>query len=90
MHLAIALTLLVPGFQQTGAPLPETGPATIRLVELDGDGWLDRLTLGADGSLAVALNRGARRFEPIAQELPVAFVTDVLAEDLNADGYPDL
>lgn len=85
----LALLLALPVHPQEPSA-PEALPAAVRFVELDGDGMIDRLIVGADGSLAVALNRGARLFEPVVQELPAVLVTEVLAGDLNADGHPDL
>lgn len=91
MYLTLILLALAgPALQQAPSSPTDATPTTIRMVELDGDGWLDRLALGADGSVTVALNRGARLFEPVVQELPNVFVTDVLAADLDADGHPDL
>ncbi len=71
MH-AIPLTLTVVGpsaGNDTKAPVEST-PAAIRVVDLNGDGLLDRLQVGADGALSVALNRGGRQFEEIVQALP--------------------
>ncbi len=71
MH-AITLMLTVVGLSaenDTKAEVEST-PTAIRLVDLNGDGLLDRLQLGADGALSVALNRGNRQFEEIVQALP--------------------
>ena len=65
-------------------------PAPVRMVDVDGDGRLDRLQLGPDGALRVALNLGRREFEPIVQGLPRVDLVDVLAADLNGDGHADL
>ncbi len=62
----------------------------MRLLDLTGDGLLDRLQLGPDGALIVEVNRGARRFHAIHQELPRVEVTAVLAGDLDRDGLIDL
>ena len=68
----------------------ESTPRSIRLIDVDADGQLDRLEFGGDGSLAVALNRGARQFEPVVQDLPPVVVSQVLSADLDGDGHTDL
>ena len=58
-------------------------PASVRMVDANGDGLLDLLENGADGSLAVSLNRGDRRFERVPQELPQVAVSAVLSSTLS-------
>ncbi|MFT7465190.1 MAG: hypothetical protein ACI9EF_003555, partial [Pseudohongiellaceae bacterium] len=72
-----------------------TTPApSLRLVELTGDSLADKLLIGADGSLSVAVNRGAGSFVTIVPGragLPATLgVVDVLVTDLNGDGHADL
>jgi len=86
--LPILVLLSVPHAVQSAAPEP--GPAGTRLLDLDGDGALDILTVHADGTLQVRRNVGARNFLDVSQELPRVSVTDVLCTDLDADGLPDL
>lgn len=83
--LLLPLFVHTPSHQET----IELGPA-IRMIDLDGDGRLDRLSSSSGGSLSVALNRGGRVFEPIQQTLPRVALSNVLASDLNGDGKIDL
>jgi hypothetical protein len=76
--------------QQVASENDESESAAVRIIDLDGDGALDRLKLGGDGALEIALNRGARRFKEVAQDLPRVIVCDVLARDLDGDGHVDL
>lgn len=81
--------LLVGSLLMQVQPVP-----SLRLVELTGDGLADKLLLGADGSLAVAVNLGRGRFVPLVQDglqsVRVAGVQDVLVSDLDGDGHADL
>jgi len=86
--LSLFLAVLGSGAGERAAPHRDT--RTIRVLDLDGDGHLDRLQVRAEGTLEVALNRGGRQFEPIAQSLPPVVVSDVLATDLDGDGHLDL
>ena len=67
----------------TEAPRPQT----LRVIDLDGDGRADQLMTRADGSLAVALNRGRREFDEVGQRLPAVEVIDNL-EPLHAGSKP--
>ena len=85
--LPALILLLILGDDTTAA---EPAPRTYRMVDVDGDGRLDRLQVDAEGRITIAINRGARQFEPVPQELPRVALNDVLAEDLNGDGHTDL
>jgi len=85
LFLTISLSLL--------AQAPRSGdtPRAVRLVDVDGDGALDRLLFDADGGLRVALRVSGRDFAEVEQELPsVPVETVLLATDLDSDGYTDL
>lgn len=69
---------------------PSPSLASLRLVELTGDGLADKLLIDADGRLSVAVNRGAGHFELIAQPLPSVALQHVLVTDLDGDGHADL
>ncbi len=88
----ITLALAVAGLSVGNDPqIPENpAPASIRMLDLNGDGLLDRLRVGQEGSLSIALNEGDRQFLEIVQTLPVVIVSDVLARDLDGDGHLDL
>ena len=60
------------------------------MLDVTGDGRLDRLELGRDGALVVSVNAGARRFDTIRQELPATPIADILVGDLDGDGRVDL
>ncbi len=81
--------LLVPVLLQGGDALANP-PQTIRLIDLDRDGRLDRFAYDLEGNLEVALNRGGRAFEPIRQALPRVNVSGLLVGDLNGDRQIDL
>lgn len=85
-------TLLVFTLAADGASAStaEPAPRSYRMIDVNGDGRLDRLQVDVEGSLSISINRGARQFEPIVQQLPQVAVNDVLAEDLDGDGYTDL
>lgn len=81
------------GAGDEAAPLRDSlGATALRMIDLTGDGLLDRLHLTEDGTLSVSINRGGRIFEPAAQilALPRVQVRHVLAADLDGDGYLDL
>ena len=71
-------------------PAENDAPTAYRLIDLTGDGQPDKLLLGVDGSLAVAVNRGNGVFEPVWQELPSIQVVDMLVTDLNGDSFMDI
>ncbi len=63
---------------------------SMRLIDITGDGALDKVFFGSDGSLTVAVYVGGRDFQPIEQTLPNVNVTHVLRHDLNGDGLLDM
>jgi hypothetical protein len=89
MSALIACSLLPALLLQPIDGPPHQAPA-VRLLDVTGDGALDKLTLGADGSLAVAVHVGRRQFRPVDQVLPRVLVQDVLVSDLDGDGSSDL
>ena len=61
------------------APFSEaqTAPAsTIRMIDLNGDDWLDMIENRGDRSLIISLGLGDRRFEAIPQDLPRLTIID--------------
>ena len=54
--------LLVPQFATDGEP--QVPGSTARLLDVTGDGLLDRLSFAPDGAVSVAVNSGARTFTP--------------------------
>ena len=91
-HLAAlcAAALLGPALPATAQTSADQPPASLRLIDVTGDGLLDRLELTADGELHVSVNLGGRVFDAIAQELPSTPVADILVGDLDDDGLTDL
>ena len=71
-------------------------PSTIRMADLNGDRYFDRIVTHADGTLAVALGLGDRQFEGVAQgervsqALSKVTIVDLLVADLDDDGHRDL
>ncbi len=87
------LVVLIPAVLALELPIAAQAvpPAAVRLLDVSGDGVPDKLFLDAEGSIRIAVHSGARRFDPVAQELPqVAAVSDVLAADLDGDSRLDL
>jgi hypothetical protein len=82
------LMLLAPALQEPSWIVQS--PPYIRLVDVDRDGRLDRVSFDAAGTIEIALNRGARVFDLVRQELPPVNVAGILAGDLNDDGHVDL
>ena len=85
--IVCSLTL---AFQLQPVTETPTAPATVRLLDVTGDGLLDELRFGSDGSVSVAVNVGTKTFMPVQQTLPKVSVTDVLVSDLDGDTLPDL
>src|SRR6185503_18602419 len=92
MHFAILVlsVTIVPRAQGASASIGDAHTPAVRMIDLDDDGLLDRLWFGDDNRPTISLNRGARVFEEIRQELPAVVVSDVLVDDLNGDGHTDL
>ena len=65
-------------------------PVSTRLLDLDGDGALDLLAQHGGGRLEIEMQVEPRRFVATEQDLPRAFVSDVLVSDLDGDGRLDL
>ena len=63
---------------------------TLRMLDLNGDEELDLFEGLSDGTLVVSLGSGHRQFEQLHQDLPSAVVTELVAGDLNDDGFIDL
>ena len=78
-----------------GAVLP-SATARIRLVDMDGDGWIDILTcldrsgVGAPSMVAVCQNAGAGAFSTSVPIQVMGIVTDMDAGDFDSDGDPDI
>ena len=67
-----------------------SAPAAARLLDVDGDGTLDKLLVDPDGTLRVLCHAGGRRFVETAAGLPAAGLAEVLVSDLDGNGTPDL
>ncbi len=78
------------GSQASTPAVRQAGTPAVRMVDIDQDGRLDRLTFDSNGGLGVAMNRSGRVFESIAQTLPRVPISSVLAGDLTGDGWADL
>jgi len=89
MATVVLILVLFPQLPTVPAPSPDES-WHVRLLDVTGDGRLDRLESGADGSLRVAVNLGARVFDPVVQALPRTPIADVLVDDLDGDRWPDL
>ena len=68
------------------------GTPTVRLVDVDGNGAVDRVVLDPLLGLSVELHAGGRRFVSVPQPARqgAVVVTDMLARDLDGDGWLDL
>jgi hypothetical protein len=86
--IIVCTLLLVPQFTVLN-DVPEA-PVTVRLIDVTGDGQLDQVMLGLDGTLAISVAVGDGSFMPVQQRLPLVRVSDVLVTDLDADGLLDL
>jgi hypothetical protein len=90
-YRADKLDVAIDGIEQLADADDVSNPsATVRLIDCTGDGLLDELRLGSDGTVSVSVNVGTKTFLPIGQDLPKVSVTDVLVSDLDEDGLPDL
>jgi hypothetical protein len=65
-------------------------PSAVRLIDVTGDGALDQVLLGPGDAVRIAVAIGGRSFQEVLQPLSVVNVQDVLASDLNGDGWIDL
>ncbi|MHC4846461.1 MAG: FG-GAP repeat domain-containing protein, partial [Planctomycetota bacterium] len=92
MRIVVGLVFLVALTGSTTFALTgdATVPAAMRLVDLNADGQPDKLLLGVDGSVSVAVNRGNGVFESVWQDLPAIDVVDLLVTDLNGDSFTDV
>jgi len=70
-----------------------TGSTIAASLDYDNDGWLDRITAGP-GGVALFHNDGKGRFEDRSRILPQSVqrdsVTQLLIDDLDSDGDPDI
>ena len=89
MSWIIVCTLLLVPQLNILSDVPEA-PITVRLIDVTGDGQLDQVMLGLDGTLAISVAVGDGSFMPVPQRLPLVRVSDVLVTDLDADGLLDL
>jgi hypothetical protein len=88
LPLILSVLIVVPQPAVTSeGPQPA---ASVRMVDVTGDGLLDRLSFSPAGAMAVAVNVGTKAFLPVPQALPPIEVNDVLVTDLDGDGLPDL
>ena len=66
--LLVCSLLLAPQLADTNdASAPH---ASVRLIDVTGDGLLDELHLGHDGTVSVSVNVGSKTFLAIEQHLP--------------------
>lgn len=82
----LALQLSAP----SSAPVAPATGGSVHMVELDGDGRLDKLVATRGGRLQVSLNRGGGIFEPVGQRLSGGPVASILTSDLDGDDRVDL
>ncbi|MFI4967078.1 MAG: FG-GAP repeat domain-containing protein [Gammaproteobacteria bacterium] len=68
-----------------------SGPASVTITDINGDGFPDIITANAsDGSVSILLNNGDATFAAPVSYLAGTYAVTVAVADLNGDGLPDL
>jgi|GEM_PF-1407655 len=70
--------------------MPGEVVALVRLIDVTGDGKPDKISLGSEGEVTVAIHTGGQTYETVRQTLPLVHVSNILSADLNRDGLTDL
>jgi hypothetical protein len=83
----LLLSLVIADVPPQGNPVP---PVAVRFADVTGNGELDKLLLGQDGSLRIAVHVVGRTYRTIKQDLPSVLAQEVLVTDLDGDGWDDL
>ena len=84
MSALLVLVLSVCTIPVADSTVPVPAMPAVRLIDLTGDGWLDKLYHGEGVGVSVAINRGGGRFERVEQALPLVDVMAVHVSDLNS------